>query len=56
MSSTSFVSNDVDLLWSKDGSNVYLKLFNFSNSLQVYVEANHVDDVANVKPSYLQTL
>jgi hypothetical protein len=24
-------------------------LFDFKNSLQVYVEANHVDDVANVK-------
>jgi hypothetical protein len=56
MSSTPFVCGDVDLLWSKDGSNVYFKLSNFSNSPQVYVEANHVDDVANAKPSYLQML
>jgi hypothetical protein len=54
--STSFVSSDVDLLWSKDGSDVYFKLSDFSNSLQVYAKANHVDDVANVKPFYLQML
>jgi len=53
---TPFVSSDVDLLWSKDGSNVYFKLCDFSNFLQVYAEAIHVDDVANVKPSYLQTM
>jgi hypothetical protein len=33
-----------------DKFDIYLKLFDFSNSLQVYVEANHVDDVTNVKP------
>ncbi len=48
---TPFVSNDVDLLWCKDEFDVYLKLFDFSNSPQVYAEANHVDDVANAKPS-----
>jgi hypothetical protein len=26
------------------------------NYLQAYAKANHVDDVANGKPSYLQTL
>jgi len=50
---TPFVSSDVDLLWSKDGFNVYFQLCDFSSSLQVYAEGNHVDDVANVKPSYL---
>jgi hypothetical protein len=51
MSSTPFVSSDVDLLWSKDGSDIYLKFSDFSNYFQVYVEANHVDDATNVKPS-----
>jgi hypothetical protein len=37
-------SNDIDLLWSQDGSNVYLNLFDFSKKIQIYVEANHVDD------------
>jgi hypothetical protein len=48
---TPFVSNDVDLLWCEDEFDVYIKLFDFSNFLQVYVETNHVDDVTNVKPS-----
>jgi len=56
MSSTPFVSSDVDLLWSKDGSNVYFKLSNFSNSFQVYVEANHVDDATNAKLLMVQML
>jgi hypothetical protein len=47
---TPFVSGDVDLLWSEDGSDVYLKLFDFLNSSQVCAETNHVDDVANAKP------
>ncbi len=51
MSSTPFVSSDVDLLWSKDGSDIYFKLFDFLNSFQIYVEANHVDDAINAKPS-----
>ncbi len=51
MSSTPYVSSDVDLLWFEDKFDIYLKLFDFSNSLQVYVEANHVDDITNVKPS-----
>ncbi len=51
-----FVKSDADLLWSKDGSDVYFKLFDFSNFLQVYAETNHVDDVANVGPSYLQMM
>jgi hypothetical protein len=45
------ISYDVNLLWYKDKSNIYLKLFDLKNSLQVYVEANHVDDAANAKPS-----
>jgi len=49
-------SSDVDLLWSQHGSHVYLKLCDFSSSLQVYVKANYVDDVANAKPFYLQML
>jgi len=53
---TPFVSSDVDLLWSENGFDVYIKLSDFSNSLPIYAEANHVDDVANAKPSYLQTL
>jgi hypothetical protein len=56
MLSTPFASNDVDLLWFEDGYDVYLKFPNFSNSLQGYAKANHVDYVANAKPSYLQTL
>jgi hypothetical protein len=55
MSSTSFVNSDVDLLWFKDGSYVYFKLFDFSNSLQVYAKANHGNDATNAKLSYLQT-
>jgi hypothetical protein len=51
MSSTPFVSSDADLLWSKDGSDIYLKLSDFLNYSQVYVEANHVDDATNAKPS-----
>jgi hypothetical protein len=51
-----FVNSDADLLWSEDGSDVYFKLFYFSNFLQVYAETNHVDDVANARPSYLQML
>jgi hypothetical protein len=50
---TPFVSGDVDLLWFEDGYDVYLKLFVFSNCLQIYAKAHHVDDVANVKPFYL---
>jgi hypothetical protein len=50
VSSTPFVSSDVDLLWSKDGSDIYFKLFDFLNSFQIYVEANHVDDAINAKP------
>ncbi len=45
MSSTPFISSDVDLLWSKDGSDI------FSHSFQIYAEANHVDDATNAKPS-----
>jgi hypothetical protein len=44
------ISCDVNLLWYKDESNIYLKLFDFKNSPQVYAKANHVDDAANVKP------
>jgi hypothetical protein len=51
MSSTPSVSSDVDLLWCENESEVYFKLFDFKNSLQVYVEANHLDDDANAKPS-----
>jgi hypothetical protein len=51
MLSTPFASSDADLLWSKDGSNIYLKLSDFKNYFQVYVEANHVDVVKNAKPS-----
>jgi len=51
MSFTPFVNNDVDLSWSKDGSNIYFKLFDFSIFFQIYVEANHVNDATNVKPS-----
>jgi len=51
MSSTPFVSSDADLLWSKDGFDIYLKFFDFLNYFQVYVEANHVDDATNAKPS-----
>jgi hypothetical protein len=47
---TPFVSSNVDLLWYDDESEFYTKLFDFSNSLQVYAETNHVDDVTNVKP------
>jgi hypothetical protein len=43
-------------LWFEDGFGVYFQLSNFQNSPQVYVEVNQVGDVANVKPSYLQTL
>jgi hypothetical protein len=52
MSSTPFVSSDVDLLWCKDEYDIYLRLFDFSNSPQVYVEASNAtndevgDDVA----------
>jgi hypothetical protein len=52
MSSIPFVNSDVDLLWSKDGYNVYFKLSDLKNSLQVYVEANQVHDVTNAKPFY----
>jgi hypothetical protein len=52
MSFTPFANSDVDLLWSKDGSDVYLKLSNLKKFLQVYVEANHVHDVTNAKPFY----
>jgi hypothetical protein len=45
---TPFISSVVDLLWSEDGSDVYFQLYDFSNSLLVYAEANHVDDAANV--------
>jgi len=38
MSSTPFISSDVDLLWSKARSDIY-------------AEANHVDDATNAKPS-----
>jgi hypothetical protein len=50
MLSTPSINSDVDLLCSKNKFNVYLKLFDFKNSPQVYVEANHVDDAANAKP------
>jgi hypothetical protein len=50
VSSTPFVSSDVDLLWSKDGSDIYFKLSNFSNSFQGNVETNHVEDATNAKP------
>jgi len=51
MSSTPFINSDVDLLWSKDGFDIDFKLSDFSNYFQIYVEANHVDDATNVKPS-----
>jgi hypothetical protein len=51
MSFTPFVNSDADLLWSKDGYDICLKLFDFSNSSQVYAEANHVDDAISAKPS-----
>jgi hypothetical protein len=47
---TPSISSDANLLSSKDEFDVYIKLFDFSNFLQVYVEANHVDDATNVKP------
>jgi hypothetical protein len=45
---TPSINSDANLLSSKDEFDVYIKLFDFSNFLEVYVEANHV--VANVKP------
>ncbi len=51
MSFTPSISSDVDLLWFEDRSIIYIKLSNFSNSPQVYVETNHVDDATNAKPS-----
>jgi hypothetical protein len=51
MLSTPFITSDVDLLWSKDGFDIDFKLSDFSNYFQIYVEANHVDDATNVKPS-----
>jgi hypothetical protein len=51
MLSTPFVNSNVDLLRSKDKYDIYLKLSDFSNSLQVYAKKNHVDDATNAKPS-----
>jgi len=50
MLSTASISGDVDLLWFKDKSSIYLKLSNFFYYLQIYVEKNHVDDATNAKP------
>jgi hypothetical protein len=50
---TPSVSSDTNLLWSKDEFDVYFKLFDFSNSLQVYVKPfhaihNEVGDVVTI--------
>jgi hypothetical protein len=52
MSFTRSISSDANLLWFEDRSIIYIKLSNFSNSPQVYVETNNVDDATNAKPSY----
>jgi hypothetical protein len=56
MSFTPSISSDADLLWHKDKYDVYFKLFVFSGSPQVHVEANHIDDVANANLLMMQLL